>query len=727
MKWSGMMLSLLGCVLMTTLSGCRTTKFVPEDRYLLNKTKIEVTDTKDVSPAELKQYLRQTQNSEIFGFWKLQLHIYNTAPKDTTTKARKRLARNAHRMGEAPEIFDEDATAASMEQLKKAMQNKGYFLAEVDTVQFVKKQKLNLTYSITANQPYRLRDVGYVFTQPDLHDFATDSRTSFLQEGMLFDADRLSEERSRIASDMRDHGYFYFEKEMLRYTADSTVGHKQVDLEIGLQPYMDQLSDSSLSKIFSRYYIGHVYYEMGNDSNFLRRRTLRKNNLIHEGDLYCEDAVEKTYEKFNSLGVVKYMNISFRPSDNPNELDCYITLSRRKLNTVSAEIEGTYSAGDWGISAGLSYINKNIFHGAEELSLNGRGSYEWRQNGSRAIEGVASAGLAFPNKLKVGIEYNYQVRPEEFTRTIANAHLGFSIHHPGGRWHHSFNFVDISYVYLPWISDDFRAQFLQPTNIMKYSYENHFIVAFSYACSYSSFREKQPLRSYGNFRLQVESAGNVLDGIARLAKAPTDDNGTRKIFNIPYAQYVKADFDFAYHYIINEKHRLVVHGNLGCAVPYGNAKVIPFEKRYFAGGGNSVRGWTIRSLGPGAYKGTGDKIDYNTQSGDVKLDLNLEYRWNVWNFINLAAFTDAGNIWTYTEYDSQPEGDFKWNRFYQELAWSYGVGLRLDFNFFVFRVDFGVKLYDPSRISDGKQWRTAGNGLCWKDDMTFHFAIGYPF
>jgi outer membrane protein assembly factor BamA len=173
----------------------------------------------------------------------------------------------------------------------------------------------------------------------------------------------------------------------------------------------------------------------------------------------------------------------------------------------------------------------------------------------------------------------------------------------------------------------------------------------------------------------------------------------------------------------------VFHADLGVAVPYGNSQTIPFEKRYFAGGANSVRGWSARTLGPGGYKGNGKLIDFNNQSGDIRLNLNVEYRAKVWSIIELAAFFDAGNIWTVFDYDAQPNGVFQFNEFYKQIAMAYGVGVRLDFSFFIFRVDFGVKLYDPSLLYDGsgKQWRTVGNGLNWKDDMAFHFAIGYPF
>ena len=360
----------------------------------------------------------------------------------------------------------------------------------------------------------------------------------------------------------------------------------------------------------------------------------------------------------------------------------------------------------------------------------GRASYEWRQNGGRAIEAKASTGLKFPNSLAVDFSYNYQNRPDEYTRSIFNAGLQYQFRQRALHLQHQFRIVDISYVYLPWISDAFREQFLQSTNILKYSYENHFIVGWGYSGTYSSFSSRQPYRSYSNINYNIETAGNLMQGLACIFHFPTDEDGKYTLFKTRFAQFAKADVAFTYNQIFNESHRLVYHADLGVAVPYGNSQAVPFEKRYFAGGSNSVRGWTARSLGPGGYRGSGSLIDFNNQSGDIRLNLNLEYRAKVWSFIELAAFVDAGNIWTIFDYETQPFGQFHWDEFYKQIALAYGVGLRLDFSFFVFRIDFGVKLYDPSRLYgelSGSQWRTVPNGLSWKNDMSLHFAIGYPF
>ncbi len=734
--------------LVLCLMSCNTTKFVPQGEYLLNKANIKVEDTKEVAVSDLKNYLQQKQNTEILGFLKLQLGIYNTASLDTA----KWTSKNARRIGEAPVIYAPELTDRSMVQLRKAMQNKGYFTAKVDTTMTVKDRKVNITYHVTAGEPYIIRRYRVGFEHEELKQIAQDQRR-LISEGMQFDVDMLNQERQRIARAMRRNGCYYFDEDMIQFIADTTRLKKQVDVTVKLSDYVTQLSPEEQTQVFRHYKISHVHfhidYEIGRapdgermrasmkgDYEFtwvgdklLRENVLIRNCPIQPGDKYNEVRVERAYSNLNQLAPIKYVDISFDPISE-DELDCHIVLSRSKLNSISVEAEGTYSAGDWGIAAGVGYANRNLFKGAEEFTIDGRTSYEWRQNGGRAIEAKASTGLKFPNSLAIDLNYNYQTRPEEYTRSIFGAGLQYQLRQRLSRWQHQFRFADISYVYLPWISDAFRDQFLQSTNILKYSYENHFIVGWGYSGNYSSFSSRQPYRSYANVNYNIETAGNLMLGLAEAFRFPTDSEGKYTLFGTRFAQFAKADVSFTYNQIFNPSHRLVYHADLGLAVPYANSQAVPFEKRYFAGGANSVRGWTARSLGPGGYRGNGSMIDFNNQSGDIRLNLSVEYRAKVWSIIELAAFVDAGNIWTIFDYETQPNGQFHWNEFYKQIALAYGVGVRLDFSIFVFRVDFGVKLYDPSRMYGelyGTQWRTISNGLNWQEDMSFHFAIGYPF
>lgn len=752
------------CALFLILCSCNTTKFVPQDKYLLNKVKIKCVDDKTVPTNQLRSYLRQRQNTEIFGFWKLQLHIYDTAPTDTTTKSKKKLAHNAFKMGEAPVVYDDELTGISMEQLRQQMSNLGYFHAEVDTVKKYKilkpkdngqksqgsNKKIELTYLITAHEPYKIRHYEVDIPEPDVAKIAANERCK-IKPGQQFNAALLDEERQRIATALRNRGYFYFEKSMIEFTADSSLNSHEVDLRIHFAPYVEHLSEEELARLRTQYSIRQMHYQIdyepvhlpdtvelheatdkeGNiyswtGNRFLRNSALRRSSRIRAGQRYAEWRVERTYARMNALAPVKYVDISFTPAGD-TLLDCYITVTRGRLNSIAAEIEGTYSAGDWGVAAGLNYSNKNIFKGAEVLTIGGRASYEWRADGGRAIEAKAEAGLLFPSNVRVTAAYNYQQRPEEYTRTIVNACLSYLIpRRPNTRWTHQFNLVDVNYIYVPWMSDYFKHNFIDRSSLLLASYEDHFILDWSYLGSYTSFNSRFPNRSYMQFAVRAETAGNFLYAVAKAAHLQQDENGSYMLWKIPFAQYVKGDLNFTYHGIITPKHHLVGHVGIGVAVPYLNAQVLPFEKRYFGGGANGVRGWQARTLGPGTFRGAAGARVYDLQCGDIKLDMNLEYRFKVLNFLELAAFADAGNIWTIHDYETQPGGVFG-KDFYKQIAWSYGVGVRFDLSILIFRIDFGVKLHDPSRIADGTQWRTVPHGLKWKDDMTLHFAIGYPF
>lgn len=747
-------LIIFGAVLLVgvLLSSCDMTRFVPENEQLLYKVNIDVEGTNQVPPSKLRQYLRQTQNTEILGFWKLQMHIYNTAPKDTLTKSKKVLTRNAHKLGEAPVIYDSIKTVQSMEQIKKAMQNEGYFQAVVDTSIISKKRKVWLSYHVKSGPEYTIRNYTIDLDNPVLYDVAYNTKRHIIYSGMRYSTQALDDERDRITKRMRNKGYYFFDKEYLHYEADS-VSNREIDIRLYLQDYIASQPDSERNVIFRQYAISRVCFhqEMSDYSDvsdtassvtrkdgytfYVRGRKLLRDNVlkrqceIKPGELYSERLVSNTYANLNSLGAVRYLDIRFELVAE-DSLECHIYLSRNKLNSVTGEIEGTYSGDAWGIKGKLSYSNRNIFRGAEELKLSAGTQYEWRTNGGRAIEARGEASLSFPSHWRTKLMFAYQKRPEEFTREIFNAGLYYSLHKPFSRWTHNFNVLDISYIYMPYISERFQNEILARSSILKYSYDDHLIVGWGYAGGYSNKRINNSEQSYVNFGYQFETAGNLMYAISKVAKMQPDDQGVYKVFNVPYAQYARADVNFSYNQLLAPKHRLVFHAGVGVAVPYLNSYTVPFEKRFFSGGANSVRGWQARTLGPGSYRGNNDLSSYDLQVGDIRLDLNVEYRWRVWSIFELAAFVDAGNNWTMHDYLAQPYGVFRWNNFYKQIAMSYGVGLRFDLSILLLRVDFGVKLYDPSRIYGdmaGTQWRTVDHGLCWRDDMTFHFAIGYPF
>ena len=755
-----------------SLASCSATKFVPDGSYLLDEVKIH-TDNKEIKPSDMRLYVRQNPNSKWFSTIKTQLYVYNWSGRDST----KWFNRFLRKIGDAPVIYNESDAIRSQEEIAKAVQNLGYMGASVKRTTKTKKKKLKLFYEITSGKPYIVRTLKYDISDKKIAEYLrNDSTQSMLREGMLFDVNVLDAERQRITDYLLCNGYYKFNKDYITYTADTARNTHQVDLTLHLLPYKtyvgdtpkehfqykinkinfitdyDVLQSSALSSIEindSLHYNGFpIYYK---DKLYLRPKVLVDNLRFASGDLYDERNVQKTYTYFGRLSALKYTNIRFFETQNGDstQLNCYVMLTKSKHKSISFELEGTNSAGDLGAAASVSFQHRNLFRGSETFMVKFRGAYEaisglqpGYKNHNYTEYGVETS-INFPNFLfpfltsdfkrrikattEFGLQYNYQLRPE-FTRTIASASWSY-------KWiqkqkiQHRIDLLDISYLYLPWISSQFQEDYINKDKdnyILKYNYENRLIVRMGYNYSYNSaggalVNNTITTNSY-SIRAGFESAGNILYGISKMINMRKNKDGEYAILGIPYAQYLKGDFDFAKNIIIDHRNSLAFHAGIGIAVPYGNAKVVPFEKRYFSGGANSVRGWSVRNLGPGSFAGDGN---FMNQSGDIKLDASIEYRTRLfWKFRG-AAFIDAGNIWTIREYENQPGGVFEFDKFYKQIAVAYGLGLRLDLDFFVLRFDGGMKAINPKYKKAKERYPIIHPRF--SRDFAFHFAVGYPF
>ncbi|MFR0919214.1 MAG: BamA/TamA family outer membrane protein [Bacteroides fragilis] len=755
-----------------SLASCSATKFVPDGSYLLDEVKIH-TDNKEIKPSDMRLYVRQNPNSKWFSTIKTQLYVYNWSGRDST----KWFNRFLRKIGDAPVIYNESDAIRSQEEIAKAVQNLGYMGASVKRTTKTKKKKLKLFYEITSGKPYIVHTLKYDISDKKIAEYLrNDSTQSMLREGMLFDVNVLDAERQRITDYLLCNGYYKFNKDYITYTADTARNTHQVDLTLHLLPYKtyvgdtpkehfqykinkinfitdyDVLQSSALSSIEindSLHYNGFpIYYK---DKLYLRPKVLVDNLRFASGDLYDERNVQKTYTYFGRLSALKYTNIRFFETQNGDstQLNCYVMLTKSKHKSISFELEGTNSAGDLGAAASVSFQHRNLFRGSETFMVKFRGAYEaisglqpGYKNHNYTEYGVETS-INFPNFLfpfltsdfkrrikattEFGLQYNYQLRPE-FSRTIASASWSY-------KWmqkqkiQHRIDLLDISYLYLPWISSQFQEDYINKDKdnyILKYNYENRLIVRMGYNYSYNSaggalVNNTITTNSY-SIRAGFESAGNILYGISKMINMRKNKDGEYAILGIPYAQYLKGDFDFAKNIIIDHRNSLAFHAGIGIAVPYGNAKVVPFEKRYFSGGANSVRGWSVRNLGPGSFAGDGN---FMNQSGDIKLDASIEYRTRLfWKFRG-AAFIDAGNIWTIREYENQPGGVFEFDKFYKQIAVAYGLGLRLDLDFFVLRFDGGMKAINPKYKKAKERYPIIHPRF--SRDFAFHFAVGYPF
>jgi outer membrane protein assembly factor BamA len=738
------------------LSGCNVTKKVPAGEYLLTDYQIKA-DVKDIPQDQLKEYLRQTPNSTMFGLGPMRLTFYNWAGTDTT----KRRNRMLLRVGEPPVIYNQSLTDMSAQQLERLYQNKGYIKAKVTTDVKFKKRKAKVSYFIQSNKPYTVRKYRIKFNDKDLLNIAEDTAKTLVKEGMLFNVDLLNSERERITKEMRQLGYYYFTKEFLIFSADSSMNASKVDITLIMREYQKKVRDSVSNLIFKKYTIKKVIFytnseagltadiqslnldtihfrnfiQIGPKKKFLSIDALVHNSYINPGSIYNDADIEKTYSALNALGPVKYTNISFR-DNNDGSLDCYIIIVPAKTISFSAEAEGTYTDGFWGGAVNINTGNKNVFKGGEQLSAQIRGAMEWQKE-VWATELGGKLSLKIPKVIfpvgtydmkrnlhantNLNTNINYQARPGEFTVTNFGGGIGYSW--LKNKYSNNIDLFDLNYVNFLNIDESFWTDYVLSGYYNKYNYTNHVIMRMGYNGSHTSFNENRPLKNYNTTRYGLESSGNLLYAIDKLFKLSPESDGYYTLFKVRYAQYVRGEYNTTYHQIFDKNNRFVYHAGVGIGIPFGNGDVIPYEKRFYSGGANNIRGWSESTLGPGTYQRDTTVItrDYN-QVGDIKLDLNMEYRAKLFWLIEGALFLDAGNIWTIKKYDEQPGGEFKLNSFLSQIAIAYGAGARFDFSFFIFRLDLGVKLYDPT-LTRLQRWRVSP---VW-DDLAFHVAIGYPF
>lgn len=756
-------------------TSCSVSKFIPEDKYLLDEVKI-VSETKEVKPSLFNSYVRQNPNAKWFNMVKIPMHTYCISGVDSS----KWINRFFRKIGDAPVIYDEYVTIKSQGEIEKAVRNMGYMGATVQLDKKVKKNKMKLAYRIQAGRPYIVRHVAYDIDDLVVSDYMQqDSAQSLLSPGMIFDVNVLDAERQRITKLLQNKGYYKFNKDFLVYSADTVRNTYLVDLTLKLLPYQRKkedvpgrhqqykvrnvnfladneiisVQDEILDEYDSLCYKGYnMYYK---DKIFLRPKMLMEFNRLRPGELYSEQDVQNTYKNLGRLRALKYSNIRFHEVNDKDsiQLDAYVLLAKSQNKSVAFEIEGTNSAGDLGAAASVSFNHRNVFKGSEGFNIKVRGAYE-------AITGLGSSqdyvndnymeygvesSLNFPEfmfpflssdfkkKIKatseVGIKFNSQIRPE-FSRTLASASWSYKWS-DRKRIQHRFDLIDVNYVYMPHKSSSFEEyldSMIYKNSLLAASYKNLLIVRMGYSFTYNSAGNtmmRTPKTNSYSIRVNFEEAGNLLYGVSKLVHSTPKAEEGYVLANIPFAQYVKADFDFAKNYMIDPRNSFVFHIGVGVACPYGNSKILPFEKRYFSGGANSVRGWSVRALGPGIYKGSEDgRMNFINQAGDIKLDLNVEYRTHLFWKLNGAAFVDAGNIWTIRDDSEQEGGVFKFNEFYKQIAVAYGLGIRFDLDYLILRFDGGMKAVNP--VGTGKDRYPIIRPRLSRD-FAFHFAVGYPF
>lgn len=754
------------------LASCRSTKYVPDGEYLLKSYRLKIDEDK-VETKELHAYIKPKPNREILGT-KFYLGLYNlSGEKDNGWN------RWLRKIGSPPVLYKAYDTERNNKQLGLYMKNKGYYHAEVSDSVRLHEKKAQVSYQIDAGIPYTLRSVHFHYEDTTLRPvLEPDAANSLLKPGGMFDVDAMQEERVRIETYLRNRGYYNFNREYVYYEVDSALNSYQVDLIVGIKKYILTSEEGYYLVVPHRKYrIEEVYiyprfdpkraiadnkayidglttFRYG-EFEFRHEDELRadpgvisQSVFIIPGETYDAGNVQQSYKHLSSLRIYKLVNIVFEEKDPDDPylqddypLVCHIQLSPTTTQSYTVELEGTNSAGNLGAGGNLNYTHRNLFGGAENFTTRLSGAVETireidQEGFGNMIELGLEGRLTLPKfllpfkteqfirkynpKTSTSIRYNYQRRPD-YTRSMFQTTFGYNWT-SGDYMTHIINPLSLNYVRMLNASDEFLEEIKD--TYLEYSFEDRLILGINYSFIYTN-QDIQKTMNFVFFRTNLESSGLLLKTVAGAINAESDSLGRHIMFGNAFAQYVKADMEFRYFNIMNDQTSLVYRIFAGVAQPYGNSITIPYEKQYFTGGANGIRAWQVRNLGPGSYSvpNEPDASIWPNQTGDIILEGNIEYRFDLFWLLEGALFVDGGNIWSLNPDDDRPGSVFEWNRFYKEFALGAGFGLRMDFSFFVFRFDIGMKVRDPAQPV-GSRWVFMNTGY---NRPQFNIAIGYPF
>ncbi len=759
---------------------CMPARHLPEGEYLLSRNKIEVHEA-NVDNHALRNYIRQSPNRRILGIYPFHLNIYQLADRGEENRL-KQWMKNT--IGEPPVIFDPIAAEQTAEQFRLFLQNKGYFNAQTDyEVEFKGKRAL-VTYEVKGNQGYRIRRIDYNIPDSQLSGFVyADTINSLIGEGKRYNAEDLQEERQRITRLLKDEGFFNFSRDYIFFRVDSTLNNQQVDLELLIENpggrdggFIDRNDDRPhkryrINEVFiypeftrlqpeqtfsdtTRLQINGnggnpVYTLLHNGEMQVRPQTIANNILLEPGAFYSLSQHELTHRYLAGLRNFRYINMQFEETqagslpDSLGLLNMRVELTRSPAHAFTVEAEGLNTSGNLGVAANFLFQNRNVFRGAEMLNLRLKGALEmsgesaeteiFRRLPFNTAEMGAEVSIDFPKLLfPIPMEklsrtarpqstiltgINYRHRPD-YTRYIMNFSYGFQWSQDNRR-KHQLTPLEISSIKI--FNDSIlQARIPEANPLILSRYRDHLIGGLEYNYTYNT-QQIDRHQDFIYFRGNFESAGNLMQLTAKQLDASVNEEGSYTMFGIPFAQYLKADADLRLYRVFDEHNTIVLRLMGGIGVPYGNLDIMPFIKSYYSGGANSVRAWSIYNLGPGSY-GSAETLRFD-KYGDIKLEANIEYRFPVYRYWKGAFFMDAGNVWFLQENEQFPGGEFNADSFYKEVAIGAGLGVRLDFNFFLVRLDAAFPVRDPG-VDSRDQW--IGHFPEF-NDWNLNLGIGYPF
>ncbi len=775
----------LATVMLLIVAGCTGTKRIPADDALFTGYDVQVKGENDSSnrqkemATELSATVRPEPNFSILGM-RPKLAIYNTFYTEKE-KGLKHWIQT--KLGEPPVLISEVDTSSLHHIMRNRLHNRGYFNNIVQSKINRKKKTATIDFTAHVSEPYRIRKIAYTLADSlPVHDAIQRAQPeSQLISGEPYDLEKMTAERVRIDATLKNIGYFYFSPDLLIYSVDTTVGDRQADVLMRLKTNAPShtLKPYTIDDIyiFANYTLGDSlsvsdtidykgYYYIPNE-NYVRARHLLRGVFVEQDSLYTRENHLLTINRLSALPAYKFVNIDYKPdTTEQGKLDSFIYLTPALKKSL--RLEGKYvskSNNFAGPGITMAFRNRNALKGSELLTIEVTGNFE-SQVGGRTTEvpegqtdnnntNLSSyeigtqATLTIPRIVspieirnlrteflphtRIGLGFNFLNRVRYFHMNSFNASYAYNWR-PKKEFTHDITPVNLQYVQLGRITEEFSG-LLEENPFLRRSFEDQFIIGSIYQFTFTNQMETNRTHQFfDNFIL--DGSGNLINGLQNLSGADEpEEDMPRTLFRKPYSQYIKAENDFRYYFNFGKESQLVTRLMAGVGYAHGNSTVMPYVKQFSTGGPSSIRAFRARSIGPGTYDIPDEQLfSYFDQTGDVKIEANLEYRFPLAGFFKGALFVDAGNIWLLKDsYNAdgeveKPGGKFESGEFLNELAVGTGFGLRVDVEFFVIRFDLGIPVRVPylpegdrNVISDFKF------GFKGENSMTLNIAIGYPF
>ena len=763
------------CMLTTVimlLASCSTTKNLREgDQLFIGLEKIKFTNINDsiqpdhlaLAKEEVEASLATAPNGALFGSsyyrtpFPYGLWVWN-AFSGSKNKIAQWITKT---FGKAPVLMRQVNPELRASVAQSVLRSHGYMNGKVDfkIIQQKNPKKAKIGYTVDFGQLYTVDTLEYVnFPQTADSLIRLSQGGALVKTGDPLDASTMDAERNRLANIFRNNGYYYYQPSFASYLADTLASPGKAKLRL-------QMADNLPAIVKRKWYIGKItidlrkqFMQQLTDSFSHRYFTVRFSGRrppirprIILADLKLRPRQQYSYDKYiesankiNGSGLFNSVEFNFTPRDTTGQCDTLdINLACTFGKPYDFYIETNYKNkinGRHGPELVIGFTKRNAFRGGEKLDINLHGSYEWEQGGNvngssgdmNSYEYGIDASIEFPRLIvpflkrrrffttpsthaKIGM--NVLNRPDYFKMHTFSAEWTYAWQR-SDRWRHEYSPLTLQYQKLNRTTMKFDS-ILYANPYLQTSMQDVFIPKMHYTLTYSSaMRSRNPLV----WETTLTESGNILS-LGYMAAGKKWDEPYKQLFKNPYAQFLKLETDISKTWQLGLKSQLVAHANAGIIYSYGNSESAPYSEQFYVGGANSIRAFAVRSIGPGSYTTDVSRLSYLDQTGDIKLQLNLEYRFNLFGSLYGAAFIDAGNVWALRDDGYRHGAQFKLRNVLKEMALGTGVGIRYDLDFLVLRLDWGIGLHVP--------YETGKSGFYnipkFKDGQAIHLAIGYPF